>query len=119
MTWLPAFLGALFGSFGAYAAALLSRGTALETSLQELAVDLHRQVREQTMTVQGAGALLEASRPDVHWWSVARARRVSHSVDVWLDRFDEAQLLSGTLPPGGEPDYPVPGEPDQRGEERR
>lgn len=117
MSWLPAFLGAFFGSLGAYAAALLTRGTTLETALQELAVDLHRQVREQTMTVEGAAALLEASRPTVRWWKIGRARRVNRTLDVRLDRFDEAHLLAGTLPPGAEPDYPVPQGTASPGEE--
>jgi hypothetical protein len=112
---LAAFGGALLGSFLSYAAALLARGTALETDLRELATDLHNQVREQTVSVEGAAALLEALRPRVRWWKFGRAKRVNESVDKWLDLFDDAQLRSGLLSSDLESSYPVPEDDEPEG----
>jgi hypothetical protein len=112
---LAAFGGALLGSFLSFAAALLARGTALETDLRELATELHNQVRAQTVSVEGAAALLEARRPRARWWKLGRAKRVNESLDAWLDLFDDAQLRSTALPPDVEPSYPVPDDDDAEG----
>lgn len=88
--------------------ALFARGTALETDLRVMATDLYHQVRAGTMMVDGAEALLEAARPKIRWWKFGRVRRINRSLDVWLDRFDEAQLLGGNLPVDDEQIYDVP-----------
>lgn len=108
MNWLPAFIGSFLGSLFAYGAALLARGTALETDLRVMATDLYERVRNDTMTVSGAMALLEAARPQQRWWKLGRVRRVNRSIEAWLDRFDEAALLSGVQPDPELERYPVP-----------
>ena len=73
-----------------------------------MAIELYHQVRAQTMTAQGAEAVLEAARPQIRWWKFGRVRRVNRTVDAWLDRLDEAQLLAGDLPTDDEATYDVP-----------
>lgn len=114
LTWTAAFLGSFVGSLLATITALFARGTALETDLRLMATDLYHQVGAETMTVDGAEALLEAARPRIRWWKFGRVRRINRSLDAWLDRFDEAQLLAGNLPASDEETYDVPGSEKRR-----
>lgn len=106
--WLARFFGVVFGGLG-------REGYALETDVRELAMELHDRVRQGAMTVAGATALLEASRPPTRCWAARRARRVNRTLDVWLARFDEVQILVRNS--GGDDDRSYDLEPGTGGAE--
>ncbi len=111
MNWaafLGAFLGSAVGAGGAITAALLTRGSALETELRQLATHLHEQVLTGKMSYDKAAELLNAARPAIHRWPPGRGRRVRDSADAWLNLLADADILAAHLPAGAEPEYDVP-----------
>jgi len=113
-----AFLGALVGSTlgagGAIAAALLTRGTALETEQRQLATHLHEQVLTGKMSYDRATELLNAVRPATRRWPPGRSRRVRDSADAWLNLLADADLAAH-LPPEAGPEYDVPNDEQDGG----
>jgi hypothetical protein len=112
--FLGAFIGSALGAAGAVSAALLTRGTALESEYHELATHLHEQVSAGKMSHDRAADLLNAVQPTTRRWPPGRDRRVRDAADAWLNLLADAELAAH-LPPEPGPEYDVPNDQQDGG----